>query len=337
MINIAKSQPTSANVHVDRPLTNISVAYIQDTKDFVADRVFKSMPSDKQSNLYYVYSREFFFQGGAELQVSEGSPTLSSGFGLETDSYVCKVYGFSHYISDEARANSDEGINLEHTATLLVTNRLMITKEKIWADIAFKAEAWANSKSGATTKSATQFVYWSEDNSDPIIDIRSARKAVKRRTGLAPNIAVITEDVYERLTQHPKVVDRFKYTTNQVVTEAMLAKLFDLDEIIVSGAVALPSNIPEGKATDEDYDWIMQNGCLLLYVPKTVSIMQAAAGYGFYWTNLQGVGSSEKGIAIKRYRREHIRSDVIEGLMAFTYKIVCRELGYFMGNCLASS
>ena len=86
-----------------------------------------------------------------------------------------------------------------------------------------------------------------------------------------------------------------------------------------------------------DYDWIMKNGCLLLYVPKTVSIMQAAAGYGFYWTSLQGVGSSENGIAIKRYRREYMRSDVIEGLMAFTYKIVCKDLGYFMGNCLASS
>lgn len=336
MEDIKKMQPTAANVHIDRPLTDISIAYMQDQDEFIADKVFKPIKTDRQSNLYYVYSKEYFFRGGDELEVAEGTPTLGSGFGLTTQSYVCKVYGFHEKITDEARANCDEGINLEKTATTLVSQRLLIAKEKAWATTAFNASAWANSLEGASSATTGKFKYWDDITAQPIIDIRKAKLAIKKTTGYTPNVLVITEDVFEVLTQHPSVIDRYKYTTNQVVTKEMLAKLFDLERIEIAGAIALPNSVAEGQATASDYDWIMKNGALLLYVPASASIMQPAAGYNFYWTNLQGVGSSEKGVAIKSYRRESIRSDIVEGLCAFTYQIVCNDLGFFFKNCLSA-
>lgn len=338
--NIKKAQPTASQVHVDRPLTEISIAYIQDQNEFIADKVFKPIKSDRQSNMYYRFKKEYFFSGGDELQVAEGSRTLGSGFGLETDTYLCKVYGFHHLITDEARANADEALNLDKTATVLVTQKILITKEKIFANTAFKASAWAQSLTGAATSSNTQFMQWSKDESDPILDIRKARMAVKRRTGFAPNVLVISEDVFERLTIHPKIIDRYKYTTANVITAEMLAKLFDLDKIEIAKAIALNPGVAEGSADANaatSYDWIMNNGALLLYVPASVSILQVAAGYGFYWTGLAGAGTSEKGVAIKTYRDEKRRSDIVEGLTAFTYKIVCNDLGFFFDKCLASS
>lgn len=337
---IKKGMPTASQVHVDRPLTEVSIAYIQSQDDYIADKVFKPIKSDKQSNLYYKFDKEYFLSGGQELQVAEGSGTIGSGFGVTTETYLCKVYGFHHLITDEARANSDEAINLDQTATQLVTSRLLITKEKMFAAEAFKAAAWAHSKTGtAATASATQFIFWDKEASDPIIDIRKARMQVKKSTGFAPNVLVVSEDVYEVLIQHPKIIDRYKYTTNNVITAEMLAKLFDLDRIEIAKAIAINSNVAEGSTaadTATSYNWIMNNGALLLYVPNQVSVLQPAAGYSFYWTGLAGAGTSEKGVAIKSYRRERLRADIVEGFTAFVYKVVCKDLGFFFASCLSS-
>ena len=42
-------QPSSAQVHVNRPLTNISIAYIQEATNFVATRVAPTISVAKQS------------------------------------------------------------------------------------------------------------------------------------------------------------------------------------------------------------------------------------------------------------------------------------------------
>lgn len=331
--NILKAQPASSHLHIDRPLSEVAIAYIQSQDDYISDKIFKQIKTDKQSNLYYKFKKEYFLSGNTDLQVAEGSQTLGGGFGLETDSYICKVYGFHHLITDEARANSDEAVNLDKTATHLVTAKILIAKEKVFADTAFKASAWSQSVKGADAASATEFIYWSEDNANPITDIRKARMAVKRRTGYAPNVLVLTEDVYEVLIQHKAIVDRYKYTTSNVITADMLAKLFDLERIEIAKAISVKPGVAEGAVKDTDYDWIMNNGALLVYVPASVSIMQPAAGYSFVW-DMAGTGASGKGVVIKTYRKEELRSDIVEGLTAFTYKVVCPDLGYFFDTCL---
>ena len=52
--------PTSGDVHVNRPLTNISIAYMQDPKGFVADQIFPNIPVLKQSDRYWRYDRGDF-------------------------------------------------------------------------------------------------------------------------------------------------------------------------------------------------------------------------------------------------------------------------------------
>ena len=51
-------QPTRSDLHVNRPLTNMSIAYRQDATDLVADRVFPAVPVKKQSDRYIVYTKD---------------------------------------------------------------------------------------------------------------------------------------------------------------------------------------------------------------------------------------------------------------------------------------
>ena len=48
--------PSRGDVHVNRPLTNMSVAFMQSAENFVASRVFSNINSGFQSDLYYSVS-----------------------------------------------------------------------------------------------------------------------------------------------------------------------------------------------------------------------------------------------------------------------------------------
>jgi hypothetical protein len=48
---------TASQVHIDQPLTNLTVAYLQSQDNFIADKVFPNVPVDKKTNKYYIASR----------------------------------------------------------------------------------------------------------------------------------------------------------------------------------------------------------------------------------------------------------------------------------------
>ena len=48
--------PTMQNAHIDRALTNTSVAYMQDASAFIADKVFPIVPVKRQSDVFYIYN-----------------------------------------------------------------------------------------------------------------------------------------------------------------------------------------------------------------------------------------------------------------------------------------
>jgi hypothetical protein len=72
--------PTAGDVHVNTPLTNISIAYIQDAANFVAARVFPNIPVAKQSDRYYTYDRGEFNRD----EMEERAPGTESAGGSYT-------------------------------------------------------------------------------------------------------------------------------------------------------------------------------------------------------------------------------------------------------------
>ena len=58
----------------------------------------------------------------------------------------------------------------------------------------------------------------------------------RRLSGFAPNIAVMGAYVMAALKKHADIIDRIKYTQRGVVTEDLIATLFDVDELFVSYA-----------------------------------------------------------------------------------------------------
>jgi len=322
--------PLPGDVHVNRPLTNMSVAYIQDQKNFIADKVFPIVPVEKQSDRYFVYSREDWFRDEAEER-APGTESAGSDYDIDnTPNYFCPEYAHHKDVSDPERANSDSPLKPDEDATQFVTQKLLLKRERKWAANYFAAGKWATDLTGvAAAPGASEFIQWSNySTSQPIADIKKYRLTVAELTGFLPNVLVLGAYTYNILSEHPTITDKIKYTQKGVVTPDILAALLDIDRVVVPYGVV---NTAAKKKTGA-YSFIHGKHALLAYAAPNPGLKTPSAGYIFTWNGLFGSGAF--GNRIKQFRMENLESDRIEGQMAFDCKQVASDLGVFFGSAV---
>lgn len=314
-------QPDSQEVHVDQILTNISVAYVQNATNFVSANVFPVVPVAKQSDKYYSYTKAFWFSNNAQRR-GDAEEAAHGGYGLTTASYYCDVYAMGHYVGDQTRANQDSPLDLDRSGAEWVTQQLMQKLEQDWMSTFFTTSVWGTS--------ATPSTLWdSFAGSDPISDIEVARRTILANTGMEPNTLVMDYRVWEKVKQHPDIIDRLKYTSADSVSTATFARLLELDRVFVIKSVKNSAN----ENATASYGFTSGKHALLCYSPPNPGLLQPAAGYTFMWNGISGgLGAN---VAISRIRDDLKRADKIEGQIAYDQKIVSSDLGYFFDGAVA--
>lgn len=333
------AQPTRGMVHIDRALTNISVAFIQDSVNFVAAQVFPVVPVQKQSDRYFVYLKEDWFRDEA---VERAPGTESAGGKYEMDNtptYFCRKYAFHKDVFEEDRANADDPLNPDIDATEFVTQKMLIRREVEWATMYFtpagaagtRTSPWANTRSGvAATPTGTQFLRWGVGTSIPIQNVTDAKLHIASVTGMRPNVLVLGARVYETLRNHPDILNRIVYTQRGIVTADILAALFDIERVVVGWAVR---NVAV-KGAVESTTFLLGNQALLAYAAPRPALKTPTAGYTFAWTGLLGAGAF--GNRLIRFPMEHLGlgTDRIEGEMAFDLRIISNDCGFFFADAV---
>lgn len=310
------SQPTRSQVHVNRPLTQMSIAYIQSDSMFVAGKVFPTIPVQKQSDRYFVYTKGDWFRDDVKKR-APGSESAGAGFGIDnTPTYFADVYSLHKDVDDQTRQNADQPLDMDRDATKFITQKHLLKREKAFVENYMKTGVWGSDPVPA--------IKWNAANSHPIVDVRNYKTVIQKRTGFRPNTMVITRDVFDVLVDHADVIDRTKYTSARVITAEMLASLFELDKFLIVDAV---ENTAKEGAT-ASMDLIATKCALLCYSNPAPSILAPSAGYTFQWVGLYGAGNNLA--VIKKYRIEQIESDRIEGSMAWDQKLVGSDLGSFI-------
>lgn len=315
-------QPTASDSHVDAALTNISVAYIQQADHFVAGRAFPRVEVAKQSDKYFQYTQEDWFRDEAEVR-AENAESAGSGYNLSsTRSYFCDVYSIHMDVPWRVRNNADAALNPDRDATQFVTQRILVRQEIQWVSEYFSTGVW-----GTTT---TPGNLWSSyTTSDPITDIETGKQTILGNTGFEANTLVLDYQVWRQLKHHPDFVDRFKYTTSESITTDMIARLLELERILV--VKSIKNTAAEGVTAS--YSFMADKDALLCFVNPTPGLMAPSAGYNFMWQGVsQGLGTD---IAITREEMPLKKSTRIEGEVAFDFKIIGSNLGYFFSNAVA--
>lgn len=320
--------PSPGDVHVNTPLTNISIAYIQDAMNFVASRVFPNIPVSKQSDRYYTYDRGEFNRDDAKER-APGAESAGGSYELDnTPTYYAPVYAFHKDVPDQVRANADAVLNPDREATIFSMQKLMIQKEKIWASRYFTTGVWSTDNTTSNwgaTGTAT----------DPIQDIRTGRRTVLQSTGFEPNTLVLGRAVYDGLADNPDVIERVNagQTPGQPAMGTLRAmmELFEVERIFVMNAIE--NTATEGRTASHSF--IGAENALLCYSAPSPGLMTPSAGYTFSWTGYTGAG--QDGNRISRFRMEHLKSDRVEAEMAYDLKLIAADLGYFFSTPLTSA
>jgi len=323
-------QPTRSDVHVNRPLTNISIAYIQRATDFIADKVFPIVPVMKQSDRYFVYDKSYWFSAGAQKR-APSTESAGGGFAIDnTPTYFADVWAFHKDVDDQTRSNADTPLDLDRDATLFVTQNMLLRREIQFAYRYMTAGVWTG-YAGDFQPNVNGQGYWDSSTSNPMADVDFLKQKIKSQTGFLPNTLIVANDVFFALRNNPVILDRIKYTQRGVVSEELLANLFGVEKFLVASVVQNTAAESEAPNTGT-FSYLMNNNFLLVYANPAPSILQPSGGYVFSWNGLFGAGA--QGNRIMKFRMEQLKSDRVEGEMAFDMKLVGADLGAYGLNVL---
>ena len=327
-------KPTVADSHVNAALTAISVAYVQDQTRFVADRVFPVVQVQKQSDRYFIYDRGDFNRDEMELR-APGTESAGAGYRLDnTPTYYAGKYSLHKDVPDELLANSDAVLNPMRDATLFLTQKALLKREKMFA-ANYMAANWTSNFSGVASGQSwagNTILQWNDANSTPIEDVRKAGTTILERTGFAPNVLVIGKPVYDALADHPDIVDRIKYGQTPgspaSVTLQALASLFDVERVEVMSAIENTAN--EGLSATHAF--VGGKKALLCYAAPNPGLMTPSAGYTFMWSGLMGGATGQR---VRSFRMEHLEATRVEIDTAFDQKLVAADLGFYIATAVA--
>ena len=344
--------PTRAQFHTDIPLTDHSLAYMQDDANFGAFRVFKPVPVGRRSDKYHVYDRGDFNRLVADIR-SPSSEVTTGGYKLSLQEFYCERYGIGSDIDVVEEEDADEVLDPEEDRTEWVTRQLLMLAESKFLTAAFTAgnpgDTWtydvdgvasgetAASSFDATSAANNDVLQWNDADSDPIGDVRRGRMSILGNSGLSRTDFVLAAqvEVVETLKEHPSIIDRIEGAAGPgnpaVVSDQALATILGVREVVTLASVI--NSADEGQ-TDSHAFAAAKNALLIWDSPgPRRGRMTPAVGSGFVWNGLAGL--NERGTRIRRLEIEERTTVRIEGESYFDFKVQAPDLGYFFGGIVA--
>jgi len=322
---------TPSSVHIDQPLTNLTLAYVQSQENFIADKVFPTVGVAKQSDKYYIYDRASMNRSGDVKKLAPRTEVDRIGLALSNSSYFADVYGLGMDFDEQTLANEDAALEIRAAGAQTLVNRILIDREEKFASTFFAAGVW--------TGQSTPANLWSDyTNSTPITDVTTARRAMQLTSGgYKPNTMVVGKEVRDILINHPDILARLNggatVSNTALVTNAKLAEIFEVENFFVMEAVK--NSGAEGLA--ESNAFIGGKHALLTHTPSTAGLMTPAAGLTFAWNSISGVNNL--GVSIESFSDDALKrmqvAEHIQAKMAYDMKVVGADLGYFFNTCVA--
>ena len=323
---------TPSQVHIDTPLSNLTLAYAQSQTNFVADKVFPTVGVARQSDKYYIYDRANMNRTGDVKKLAPRTEVNRIGMTISNSSYFADVYGLGMDFDEQTIANEDEVLNIRSAGAETLAMRLMIHREENFATTFFSTGVWGTEVAGAASGAGTP-VYWNDyTNSTPITDVTDARRAMQLKSGgYKPNTMVVGKVTRDELINHPDILARLNggSTVNNpaLITDAKLAEIFEVENFFVMEAVN--NTAVEGAA--ESNAFIGGKHALLCHTPSSAGLMTPAAGMTFAWNNIPG--ANNLGITVESFSDDALKrqqiAEHIQVKMSYDMKVVGADLGYF--------
>lgn len=322
---------TPSNVHIDQPLSNLTLAYVQEQTNFIADKVFPTVGVQKQSDKYYIYDRANMNRTGDVKKLAPRTEVNRIGMSISNDAYFADVFGLGMDFDEQTLANEDAVLDIRSAGATTLVNRLLIHREEQFAANFFSTGIWGTEDTPSNL--------WSDYvNSTPIVNVTSARREMQLKSGgFKPNTMVVGKEVRDILINHPDILARLNggstVANTALITDAKLAEIFEVENFYVMEAVK--NTGAEGLA--ESNAFIGGKNALLVHAPATAGLMTPAAGLTFAWNNIPG--ANNLGITVESFSDDALKrqqvAEHIQVKMSYEMKVVGADLGYFFDTVIA--
>ena len=261
---------------IDPILTEVARGYVNAER--VGHVLFPRVDVTARGGQILQFGKESFYR--INMRRAPGANTQRVTFGYEGDPFFLVQDSLDVPIPREHMqdANTVPGVDMGKRATKLGMDQVMLSLEIEQAELASNPDHYADNQKEALLGSDK----WIDPSSDPLAVVSHAKEEARRAAGVDPNRMVISKPIFNALKFHPKIVERYKYTSAESVTARMLANIFDLEEVAVGKGVYMDSNAPE----ENPFLDIWGNNAILAYTPLTVmGFEQPSYGYTYSLVN----------------------------------------------------
>jgi hypothetical protein len=308
--------PLISEVTFDSLMTDVSLQYQPAQGGYLADIVGPPVPVKLESASYWKYDMSRF-----DTPYAKRAPRSEYNrveWSTSRDSYAAEENGLEIAIDDRERDNVVGPLDLEVDSTEIVTDQILNAREKRWADLVRSTAVITNN---VTLAGGTQWSDFNSGTSDPIGVAATARNTMFGISGYRPNKLLLGNEVYEKLLQHPAILERIQFSERAIITRQILAALFNVDEVIVGGVLRRSSNAGAADVLED----VWGKDALFFYSESRPSLKRASFAYTF----------RVRALRVFRYREEKIASDIIRVTEIQAEKIVAPQLAYLVKDAVA--
>lgn len=299
---------------VDPVLTELARGYAN--ARLIAESLFPVAFMSKEAGKIPQFGKEAFKIYSTERALRAKSNRINPE-GRSTIDVVLDEHDLEYPI--DYREEDEDMFNLEQHAALVTSEGIRLRHEKMSADLAQNA---ANYGTGNKVTLAGTDQFSDYTNSDPVDVIETGKEAIRKSIGRRPNVMVIGADSFRVLKEHPKLIEKIKYSMKGVLTVELLQEIFGVPEIVVGEAV---------YASDAgDFADLWGDNIVLAYVPGKQSTLPADARTPYepsfaYTLRKRGQPVVDKYDEAKKLR-------IVRNTDIFSPKIVGAEAGYLISD-----
>lgn len=300
-----------SEVHVNVPLSNIAVKYQE--AGFIGEQVFPVVKVEKESDKFYKFGREFLRKVDTRRAINAESHEVD--WKATPTDYTCEEEALSYFLADRVRDNADVALRPAISGVELLSRLI---------------RRGAESAVQAISQNTTQIPYyhnvvtpWDADSGqDPHKDVDTAKRAVRKQCGRAPNSIVMSEDVSFALLRWLK---KLSYTPFQEYADRgeLPPKLWNLKPII---ALPVEDASAEGQASNIQDIW--NDNVIIAYIEAGQPSLQSLT---LGWT------IRSQNFITRDWREEKRRGTEYEVSVIQTQKLVCAECGYLLVGALTGT
>jgi hypothetical protein len=328
-----------STLYTDPILTGFSVGYKD--QQLYSDRIMPETPVRTQSGRYRVFDRSDWLIFPDRREPGTVANEIR-GRRWSEDTFKTVEHSLQAPVHDEERQElASQGgfadpvfggptqIDPERDAVELVTRSLMLGHEKKVADLVRNtanypagnfvtlagAQQWSDYTGGATS------------TSDPVNDLRTARRTIFNLTGRNPNTVVMPSQGIDYILNHPRVVARYQYFTLTNDDAFLQLAGFEGDLMLVDSGYNAADNI---DAT-ENFTYLWGKDVWIGIVDPAPGQQTKTFGKTFAQPYPAGVRPTD------RWREEPRKSDLFRVSWKYDLKIVSAQAGYIIKTAFGAS